>query len=65
MGVKKRIGIMTSGGDCAGLNPVIRAVVRRAISAYDWEVLGICNATQGLMVLNQCNISAVKSTLLS
>ena len=50
MGVKKRIGIMTSGGDCAGLNPVIRAVVRRAISAYDWEVLGICNATQGLMV---------------
>lgn len=50
MGAQKRIGIMTSGGDCAGLNAVIRAVVRRAISTYDWEVLGICNATQGLMV---------------
>ncbi|NJO41675.1 MAG: ATP-dependent 6-phosphofructokinase [Cyanobacteria bacterium CRU_2_1] len=49
MGGQKRIGILTSGGDCAGLNPVIRAVVHRAISAYDWEVLGICRATNGLM----------------
>ncbi|GAB4376040.1 MAG: ATP-dependent 6-phosphofructokinase [Elainellaceae cyanobacterium] len=49
MGGHKRIGILTSGGDCAGLNAVIRAVVHRAISAYDWEVLGICRATQGLM----------------
>ncbi|MGB3207087.1 MAG: 6-phosphofructokinase, partial [Crinalium sp.] len=31
MGADKRIGILTSGGDCAGLNPVIRAVVHRAI----------------------------------
>jgi ATP-dependent phosphofructokinase / diphosphate-dependent phosphofructokinase len=49
MGGQKRIGILTSGGDCAGLNAVIRAVVHRAISAYDWEVVGICQATQGLM----------------
>jgi ATP-dependent phosphofructokinase / diphosphate-dependent phosphofructokinase len=46
---QKRIGILTSGGDCAGLNPVIRAVVHRAIDTYDWEVVGICRATQGLM----------------
>jgi ATP-dependent phosphofructokinase / diphosphate-dependent phosphofructokinase len=46
---KKRIGILTSGGDCAGLNPVIRAVFRRATGTYGWEVLGICRATQGLM----------------
>ncbi len=45
----KRIGIMTSGGDCAGLNPVIRAVVQRAIGTYGWEVIGIYRATQGLM----------------
>ncbi|NET53272.1 MAG: ATP-dependent 6-phosphofructokinase [Merismopedia sp. SIO2A8] len=45
----KRIGILTSGGDCAGLNAVIRAVVRRAISRYGWEVLGISRATHGLM----------------
>lgn len=45
----KRIGILTSGGDCAGLNAVIRAVVMRAIGTYGWEVIGICRATQGLM----------------
>lgn len=46
---RKRIGILTSGGDCAGLNAVIRAVVYRAIGTYGWEVLGIRQATQGLM----------------
>ena len=45
---KKRIGILTSGGDCAGLNAVIRAVVHRA-DLLDWEVLGIINGTAGLM----------------
>lgn len=49
MGQHKRIGIMTSGGDCAGLNAAIRAVVHRAIGTYDWEVIGICRATQGMM----------------
>ncbi len=45
----KRIGILTSGGDCAGLNPAIRAVVYRAVGTYSWEVMGIRQATQGLM----------------
>jgi phosphofructokinase-like protein len=45
---KKKIGILTSGGDCAGLNAVIRAVVHRA-DLLDWEVLGIINGTAGLM----------------
>ncbi len=45
----KAIGVLTSGGDCAGLNAVIRAVVHRAIQGYGWRVLGIHNATQGLM----------------
>ncbi|MEM6591349.1 MAG: ATP-dependent 6-phosphofructokinase [Cyanobacteria bacterium P01_C01_bin.73] len=45
----KRIGILTSGGDCAGLNAVIRAVTHRAIGTYGWEVFGICRATHGLM----------------
>lgn len=44
----KRIGVLTSGGDCAGLNAVIRAVVYRAILAYGWEVYGIIDGTQGL-----------------
>ena len=36
----KRIGVLTSGGDCAGLNAVIRAVVLRAINTYGWQVIG-------------------------
>ena len=44
----KRIGILTSGGDCAGLNAVIRAVIRRA-AAHDWEVVGILQGTHGLL----------------
>ena len=45
----KRIGILTSGGDCAGLNAVLRAVVFRAIQGYGWEVIGIRQGTHGLL----------------
>lgn len=44
----KRIGILTSGGDCAGLNSVIRAVVHRA-SRLGWEVIGIREGSNGLL----------------
>ena len=47
----KRIGIMTGGGDCPGLNAVIRAVVLKA-HAKGWEVMGIEDATEGLMDLS-------------
>ncbi|MGF1610739.1 MAG: ATP-dependent 6-phosphofructokinase [Kiloniellales bacterium] len=47
--MSKRIGILTSGGDCAGLNAVIRAVVHRAVLGYGWEVIGIRQGTAGLM----------------
>src|SRR5437870_2565579 len=43
-----RIGVLTAGGDCPGLNAVIRAVVRRA-SADDVDVLGIKNGWRGLV----------------
>ncbi|MDX1486134.1 MAG: ATP-dependent 6-phosphofructokinase [Alphaproteobacteria bacterium] len=49
MATPKRIGILTSGGDCAGLNAVIRGVVFRAIHGYGWEVLGIRRGTLGLL----------------
>ncbi len=45
---KKRIGILTSGGDCAGLNAAIRAVVHRA-EILGWEVIGIQDGTAGLL----------------
>ena len=43
-----RIGILTGGGDCPGLNAVIRAVVRRAMRA-DIYVLGVKSGWQGLI----------------
>ena len=43
----KRIGILTSGGDCAGLNAVIRSVVNAA-TLKGWEVYGIKFGTDGL-----------------
>jgi 6-phosphofructokinase 1 len=45
----KKIGILTGGGDCPGLNAVIRAVVRRAIGTYNLEVLGIREGWGGLV----------------
>lgn len=44
-----RIGVLTSGGDCAGLNAVIRAVVKRAVWGHGWRVFGIRQATHGLL----------------
>lgn len=35
-----KVGVLTGGGDCPGLNAVIRAVVRRTISKYGGEVIG-------------------------
>jgi len=49
MGEPKRIGVLTSGGDCAGLNAALRAVVLRATGHYGWQVVGIRNGTAGLL----------------
>ncbi len=45
----KKIGILTSGGDCAGLNAAIRAAAYRAIAGFDWEAYGLMEGTVGLM----------------
>ncbi len=44
----KRIGVLTGGGDCPGLNAVIRAVVRASIQ-YEWDIVGIRNGWKGLI----------------
>jgi len=44
----KKIGILTSGGDCAGLNAVIRAATDAAVGR-GWEVLGLRNGHLGLL----------------
>src|SRR5690606_3219546 len=46
-----KIGILTSGGDCAGLNAVIRAVVHSA-HLKGWETYGILDGTAGLLQEN-------------
>ena len=55
----KRIGILTSGGDCGGLNAAIRSIFFRAKNKYNMDVFGIKDGTAGLM----CRpVSAVKLT---
>ena len=43
-----RIGIVTGGGDCPGLNAVIRAVAKAA-AMRDWEAVGIIGGYDGLL----------------
>ena len=42
-----RVGVLTGGGDCPGLNAVIRAVVRRGVKEYDFEFVGYRDGWKG------------------
>ncbi len=44
-----RIGLLTGGGDCPGLNAVIRAVVRKGIDVYDDEIVGFRDGWRGVL----------------
>lgn len=46
---KGKIGLLTGGGDCPGINAVIRAVVKKAILDYDLEVIGIEYGYEGVV----------------
>ncbi len=48
---KKRVGILTGGGDCPGLNAVIRAIVRKGIVNYNYEIVGVLEGWRGMMEL--------------
>ena len=43
----KRVGILTGGGDCSGINAVIRAVTRSAIIEHEADVVGIADGVAG------------------
>lgn len=45
----KRCLIVTGGGDCPGLNAVIRAIVKRASKERDWEIVGSIEAFNGIL----------------
>lgn len=46
---KKKVLVLTGGGDCPGLNAVIRGIFKRAKKEKDWEVLGSIEAFNGVM----------------
>ncbi len=46
----KKIGVITGGGDCPGLNAVLRAVVKTAMVKYGWEVIGFKDGYRGLVM---------------
>ena len=46
---KQRIGILTSGGDCPGLNAAIRGVVRASYNLFEPEIIGIADGYRGLI----------------
>lgn len=68
----KRIGVLTGGGDCPGLNAVIRAVSKKAMNDHGMTVLGIEDGFEGLIegrardliYSNVSNILAVGGTIL-
>lgn len=62
----KRLMILTGGGDCPGLNAVIRAIVKRASQEKDWEVIGCIDSFNGVLkepteivVLDQTSVSGI------
>lgn len=62
----KKIGILTGGGDCPGLNAVIRAAVKSASVKYHCEVIGIEDGFDGLVLPNKTRLltpSAVRKIL--
>ena len=46
---KRRIAILTGGGDCPGINAVIRAVTKKAILKHNMEVIGVLDGYEGLI----------------
>ncbi len=47
--MSKKIGVLTGGGDCPGLNAVIRGITKTAMLHYGWEVVGIMDGFLGMI----------------
>ena len=44
-----KVGVLSGGGDAPGINAVIRAVVRKGIQSYHYEIVGIKDGWRGLL----------------
>jgi 6-phosphofructokinase 1 len=60
-----RIGVLTGGGDCPGLNAVIRAVVRKGIDAYGHQLVGFRDGWRGVLESSvmELDLEAVRGIL--
>lgn len=60
-----RVGVLTGGGDCPGLNAVIRAVVRKGVQEYGYEFTGFRDGWRGPLdgVTVPLDIPAVRGIL--
>ena len=60
-----RIGVLTGGGDCPGLNAVIRAVVRKGVTAYGHEFVGFRDGWRGPIegITRRLDVEAVRGIL--
>jgi len=58
----RRIGVLTGGGDCPGLNAVIRAIVKTAKHDYDLEIIGFSDGYEGLIENRYRNIDLEDSS---
>lgn len=47
-----KIGVLTGGGDCPGLNAVLRAVVKKAVNDYDMSIIGFRDGYEGMILNN-------------
>ena len=56
----RTIGITTGGGDCPGLNAVIRAAVKAAILKHGWQVMGVQDGFDGLIFPDKCQPLTLK-----
>ena len=52
-----RIGILTGGGDCPGLNAVIRAVVRKGVNQYGHAIVGYRDGWRGVLENDTTNLT--------
>ncbi|HWI54397.1 MAG TPA: 6-phosphofructokinase [Desulfobacteria bacterium] len=61
----RKLGVLTGGGDCPGLNAVIRAVVKTAINKYNLEVIGFQDGFGGLIknMAQKLDVAAVSGIL--
>ncbi|MFC9130362.1 6-phosphofructokinase [Streptomyces sp. NPDC057099] len=60
-----RVGVLTGGGDCPGLNAVIRSVVRKGVQEYDFDFVGLRDGWLGALQGNvvPLDISSVRGIL--